>query len=287
MNNTNIYYIFALIFIIILYLNYDNIDNFFVGVARGKKSAKNKKKSLDIQKPNKPELPTDTRKFRKLKSRLTVLENDKGTYSSSIPKIKETIRNVVVDKKLSNYKKELYKKNLLSSLASQQRKEIETKKQLAKEYEKQKTKVQKEINQLQINKVQKEINQLQKKINSRVIKETKEVRSWTDRKKKLEELLADTKVLNSKTNELKSQKKALNNEISRFKEESNNLELKLVNSTLRRKIARAIEESKDLPFLSRLAFIRKNVGKRKKREALQTKAVLIKKEKKISNYNEV
>lgn len=275
MNNTNIYYIFALIFIIILYLNYDNIDNFFVGVARGKKSAKNKKKSLDIQKPNKPELPTDTRKFRKLKSRLTVLENDKGTYSSSIPKIKETIRNVVVDKKLSNYKKELYKKNLLSSLASQQRKEIETKKQLAKEYEKQKTKVQKEI------------NQLQKKINSRVIKETKEVRSWTDRKKKLEELLADTKVLNSKTNELKSQKKALNNEISRFKEESNNLELKLVNSTLRRKIARAIEESKDLPFLSRLAFIRKNVGKRKKREALQTKAVLIKKEKKISNYNEV
>ena len=36
-------------------------------------------------------------------------------------------------------------KNLLSSLAGQQRKQIKTKKQLAKEYEKQ-TKVQKEIN---------------------------------------------------------------------------------------------------------------------------------------------
>ena len=47
MNNTNIYYIFALIFIIILYLNYDNIDNFFVGVPRGKKS---KKKNLYLKK---------------------------------------------------------------------------------------------------------------------------------------------------------------------------------------------------------------------------------------------
>ena len=72
-------------------------------MGRGKKSAKNKK-VVDIQKPNKPELPTDTRKIRKLKSRLTVLENDKRTYHSSIPEIKETIGKVVVHKKMSNYR---------------------------------------------------------------------------------------------------------------------------------------------------------------------------------------
>jgi len=228
MNNTNIYYIFALIFIIILYINYDIIDNFFVGVPRGKKALKKPKK------------------IKKLESNLESIDtgNNKKSIQSLTSKAKEV---ALMPNKgiLARAKKAVAKERLTRSMSAQQKRKSKIEINLAKEYKRAGNETQKGINKLQkkmnkeMRKNQAKIEKLKSRMDKRELTYTKDYKKLVNKLSKLE------KSRNKKLSKLKTKKgtlndikKKINNKTSKYESNSIKTQQARVRTSLFSKLRR-------------------------------------------------